>query len=53
MFPRMFPRLPTSGYIVAETKFASQEAKMLERMSPIVCPHVLKCFQYEKHCFSD
>ena len=29
MFPQMFPCLPTRGNIVAETKFASREAKML------------------------
>jgi hypothetical protein len=28
MFPQMFPCLPTRGNIVAETKFASREAKM-------------------------
>jgi hypothetical protein len=28
MFPQMFPCLPTGGNIVAETKFASREAKM-------------------------
>jgi hypothetical protein len=28
MFPQMFPRLPIRGNIVAETKFASREAKM-------------------------
>ena len=27
MFPQMFPCLPTRGNIVAETKFASREAK--------------------------
>jgi hypothetical protein len=28
MFPQMFPCFPTLGNIVAETKFASREAKM-------------------------
>ena len=59
-FLSMFPCLPTSGNIVAGTKFASQEAKTLakkvryifdvESMFPSL-PICLKCFQHEKYCF--
>jgi hypothetical protein len=51
MFPQMFPCLPTRENIVAETKFASREAKMFlansetfdvslcfSLMFPSVCP---------------
>jgi hypothetical protein len=31
MFPQMFPCLPTRGNIIAETKFASREAKMFPK----------------------
>ena len=31
MFPQMFPCLPTRGNIVAETKFASREAKLFRK----------------------
>jgi hypothetical protein len=33
MFPQMFPCLPTRGNIVAETKFASREAKFFLQTS--------------------
>ena len=60
-FLPMFPCLPTSGNIVGETKFASQEAKMfpnkfrnisVEETMFLVCPHVFKLSQHEKHCFT-
>ena len=60
----MFPCLPTSGKIVAETKFAFQEAKMFPKkfrnvfVADTMFPsfpryNVFKCFQREKHCFPD
>ena len=55
----MFPCLPTPGNIVAETKFASREAKMFpnkfrnifvaETMFPKF-PSLPTCFYLEKHC---
>ena len=50
-FPSMFPCLPTSGKIVAETKFASQEAKMFPKefrnifVAETMFPSLPTCFQ--------
>ena len=47
----MFPRLPTLGNIVAETKFASQEAKMFPKkfrnifVAETMFPSLPTCFQ--------
>ena len=47
----MFPRLPTSENIVAETKFASQEAKMFPNkfrnsfVAETMLPGLPTCFQ--------
>ena len=51
-FLSMFPCLPTSENIVAETKFASQEAKMFPKkidrnifVAETMFPSFPKCFQ--------
>ena len=50
-FLSMFPCLPTSGNIVAETKFASQEAKMFPNkfrnifVAETMFPSLPTCFQ--------
>ena len=50
-FLPMFPRLPTSGNIVAETKFVSQEAKMFPKkfrnifVAETMFPSFGTCFQ--------
>ena len=51
MFPSNVSCLPTSGNIVAETKFASQEAKMFPNkfrnifVAETMFPSLLTCFQ--------
>ena len=62
MFPVNVSLFSLSENIVAETKFASKEAKMFpnkfrnifvaETMFPS-CPHVFKCFQHENYCIPD
>ena len=54
-FLSMFPCLPTPGNIVAETKFASWEAKMFPDkirnifVAETMFPSLPTCFQLEKH----
>ena len=54
-FLSMFPSLPTTGNIVAETKFASREAKMFPNkfrnifVAETMFPSLPTCFQLEKH----
>jgi hypothetical protein len=44
MFPQMCPCLPTRGNIVAETKFASREAKMFPSLANSETFDVSLCF---------
>ena len=54
-FLSMFPSLPTTGNIVAETKFVFQEAKMFPNkfrnifVAETMFPSLPTCFQLEKH----